>query len=95
MISALKLRRISLSLLLLAIALLLSGRAQAQRGSEFAQAAASLPPDARAVIDRLSSLSQLPSATWKMHAGDVAHGEEVNLDDSAWGTNQGGLQSAQ
>jgi len=84
MISALKLRRISLSLLLLAIALLLSGRAQAQRGSEFAQAAASLPPDARAVIDRLSSLSQLPSATWKMHAGDVAHGEEVNLDDSAW-----------
>jgi alpha-mannosidase len=84
MISALKLRRISLFLTLFAAVLLVAGPAPAQRGSELAQAAAGLPPDSRAVIDRLSSLGQLPSGVWKMHTGDVAHGEDVNLDESAW-----------
>jgi alpha-mannosidase len=43
-----------------------------------------LPAASRAVIDRLTSLSELPAGTWKMHAGDLAHGESVSLDDSGW-----------
>ncbi|MDR3413164.1 MAG: hypothetical protein P4L87_19790, partial [Formivibrio sp.] len=65
-------------------ALLFAGRATAQRGSEMAKAAASLPADSRAVVDRLEMLHELPAGVWKMHAGDVAHGEDTNLDDSAW-----------
>jgi alpha-mannosidase len=65
-------------------ALLFAGRAAAQRGSEMARAAALLPPDSRAIVDRLNGLRELPAGTWKMHAGDVAHGEDANLDDSSW-----------
>ena len=49
-----------------------------------ARAAALLPADSRAVVDRLGSLHELPAGTWKMHTGDVAHGEDTNLDDSSW-----------
>ena len=38
-------------------------------------------PSPRAVVERLMSLSQLPAGTWKMHEGDLPHGEAVNLDD--------------
>ena len=30
------------------------------------------------------SLSQLPAGTWKMHEGDLPHGEAVTLDESGW-----------
>ena len=30
------------------------------------------------------SLSQLPAGTWKMHEGDLPHGEAVDLDESGW-----------
>jgi alpha-mannosidase len=43
-----------------------------------------LPAASRAVIDRLAGLSELPPGTWKMHAGDLAHGESATLDDSGW-----------
>jgi alpha-mannosidase len=56
----------------------------AQRNTEMARATALLPPDSRAVVDRLSSLRELPAGAWKMHTGDVAHGEDANLDDSSW-----------
>ncbi|HEX4756473.1 MAG TPA: alpha-mannosidase, partial [Terracidiphilus sp.] len=49
-----------------------------------ARATALLPADSRAVVDRLASLHELPAGTWKMHTGDVAHGEDTNLDDSSW-----------
>ncbi|HEU5457361.1 MAG TPA: glycoside hydrolase family 38 C-terminal domain-containing protein [Terracidiphilus sp.] len=45
---------------------------------------ASLPSQSRTVIQRLDSLQQLPDGAWKMHEGDVAHGEDANLDDSSW-----------
>jgi alpha-mannosidase len=45
-----------------------------------------LPAASRMVIDRLTSLSELPAGTWKMHAGDLAHGEGIDLDDAAWPT---------
>ncbi len=58
--------------------------AAAQRGSEVGRGLALLPPQSRAVVQRLMSLSQLPAGTWKMHEGDLPHGEAVDLDDSGW-----------
>ena len=36
------------------------------------------------MIERLTSLRELPDGVWKMHAGDLAHGEAVSLDESGW-----------
>ncbi len=84
MITALKLRsRISVLLLALASALLVAGQALAQ-SSDAGKIAAVLQPESRAVIERLSSLHELPDSVWKTHAGDLAHGEAVNLDESGW-----------
>ncbi len=56
----------------------------AQRRNQFAAAEAALPPGARAVVERLMSLRELPDGVWKMHAGDVPHAEDINLDESDW-----------
>ena len=61
-----------------------SNRIAAQSASQAAQIAANLPADTHAVIDRLTSLRELPDGAWKLHAGDLAHGEQVNLDESGW-----------
>ena len=50
------------------------------------RATALLPPDSRVVAERLAGLRQLPAGTWKLHTGDVAHGEDANLDDGSWPT---------
>jgi alpha-mannosidase len=71
-------------LLLLAGSLSVAVQAHGQRGSEYAKATATLPADAQAVLNRLGSLRELPDDTWKMHAGDLAHGEAANLDESGW-----------
>ena len=83
--SALKLCSVRFaSLTVLVISLLFAGRATAQTAAQAAQIAASLPSASQAVIDRLSSLRELPDGAWKLHAGDLAHGEAVNLDESDW-----------
>jgi len=64
--------------------ILFAGRATAQSAADAAKIAASLPSDTHAVIDRLSSLRELPDAAWKLHSGDLAHGEALNLDESEW-----------
>ena len=61
-----------------------TGRAAAQTAADAAKITASLQPESRAVIDRLSGLHELPDGTWKMHGGDLAHGEAASLEDSAW-----------
>jgi alpha-mannosidase len=75
------------------VALLLSWSAQAQTSVEAARVAAevaktahALPADSRAVIERLTLLRDLPDGTWKMHSGDLAHGEAVHLDEASWQT---------
>src|ERR1017187_2111759 len=84
MIAALKLH-CKLSLLFgFLCALLVGPSAVAQRNTEIGKAMALLSPDGRTVADRLASLGQLPAGAWKMHAGDVAQGEDTNLDDSGW-----------
>jgi alpha-mannosidase len=45
---------------------------------------ANLTPASRDVVARLIALYELPDGGWKMHAGDLAHGEAVNLDESSW-----------
>jgi alpha-mannosidase len=45
---------------------------------------AALPPEAQTVMTRLSSLSELPDGAWKMHSGDMAHGEAIGLDEADW-----------
>jgi alpha-mannosidase len=60
----------------------------------FAQAAHGQAPDslsglsanARDTITQLRTLNAIPTADWKFHAGDVAHGEAPDLDDSSWQT---------
>ena len=71
----------------------LTTRAAAQTAVEAAKVAAeidrvasNLPPESRNVITRLTMLRELPGGAWKTHSGDVAHGEDVNLDDSSWQT---------
>ncbi len=61
-----------------------SNPAHAQDAKEAARMAAALPAPAQAVIARLSTLSELPDGQWKMHNGDLAHGEALNLDESGW-----------
>ena len=85
MISALKSRcRAFVFLFMFTAMLVFSGRAGAQSAAEAAKIAAALPPESRAVIERLTGLRELPDGGWKMHAGDLAHGEAVNLDESGW-----------
>ncbi len=43
-----------------------------------------LEPAAEAVIAKLKTLKELPDGQWKMHAGDLAHGEALKLDESDW-----------
>jgi alpha-mannosidase len=83
--SALKLRFVRFAFLaVVAGVTLFTGRATAQSAAEAAKIAATLPADTHAVIDRLTSLHELPDGAWKLHAGDLAHGEAVNLDESDW-----------
>jgi len=92
MISALKSRRrLPACLLLLSSVLLIAGRMAAQSAeeaaklrAELARITANLEPQSRSVIERLSDLRQLHDAGWKMHSGDLAHGETLNLDESGW-----------
>ncbi|HEY0795905.1 MAG TPA: glycoside hydrolase family 38 C-terminal domain-containing protein, partial [Acidisarcina sp.] len=44
----------------------------------------SLTAASQKVLDRLSRFNMLPADEWRYHAGDVAHGEAVDLDDSGW-----------
>jgi alpha-mannosidase len=85
MISTLKIRNWVITYLFVFTCALLTARVAAgQHGGPVSAPGSNLPPVARAVIDRLGSLGQLPAGTWKMHVGDMTHGEAVNLDDSGW-----------
>ncbi|MGA8230343.1 MAG: glycoside hydrolase family 38 C-terminal domain-containing protein, partial [Candidatus Acidiferrales bacterium] len=49
----------------------------------------SLSRSSQAVIQQLSTLSNLPVEEWRFHAGDFAHAESVDLDDSKWEVRKG------
>jgi alpha-mannosidase len=69
---------------LVAMMVVFAGRGTAQNAKETAEIAATLQPGSQAVIERLTSLHELTEGTWKMHSGDMAHGEAVNVDESSW-----------
>jgi alpha-mannosidase len=92
MSSILKLRfSIPVLFFLFAATLLIAPRATAQTLEEaaklkaqIARLTANLQPESRVVIERLSALRELPDGAWKMHSGDLAHGEAVNVDETGW-----------
>jgi alpha-mannosidase len=47
-------------------------------------AGSKLDPAAEAVIAKLATLNRLPDGEWRMHSGDLAHGEALKLDESDW-----------
>ena len=57
---------------------------KAQNAEQAAKIVAALPAPAQTVIARLSTLGELPDGAWKMHSGDIAHGETIGLDESDW-----------
>src|ERR1700676_1230294 len=58
----------------------------AKVAAEIDRVASNLPAESRTVITRLTLLGELPSGAWKMHSGDLAHGETTGLDESGWET---------
>jgi len=83
------------SLFCISVALFTCVRVTAQTAVEAAKVAAeidrvagNLPADSRNVVTRLTLLRELPDGAWKTHAGDLAHGEAANLDESGWQTQQ-------
>ncbi len=43
-----------------------------------------LSPTALAKLHTLETLNALPAGQWRLHVGDLPHGEAMTLDDSAW-----------
>ena len=59
---------------------------RARVAAQVARVAGKLPAESQEVITRLTLLGHLPDGMWKMHGGDLAHGEATDLDDSSWET---------
>ena len=55
-------------------------------GAQTSAALKALSTQSQAVVEGLSKLSSIPVEDWRLHVGDMAHGEAVNLDDSSWQT---------
>jgi len=66
------------------LALSFSLPAEAQSPKEVADITRTLSPESQKVIERLATFDNLPAEEWRYHAGDLAHGEALDLDDSAW-----------
>jgi alpha-mannosidase len=64
--------------------LFLSGAGWAQGAQNPAGSTESMPASAQRVIERLGELNHLPAGQWRVHSGDLPHGESPNLDDSGW-----------
>jgi alpha-mannosidase len=73
-----------MALLAVGFLLLLTMPCRAQNVALRAKIVAALPAEAQSVVERLSTLSELPDAGWKMHSGDLAHGEAIELNDGDW-----------
>src|SRR5277367_1536782 len=59
-------------------------QAGAQSENQAAEVVKSLNAASQTAVQRLSELDQLPADDWRFHAGDMAHGESPDLDDSSW-----------
>ncbi len=43
-----------------------------------------LPASSEETLAALAAIDELPSGKWRMHKGDLPHGESPTLDDSSW-----------
>jgi alpha-mannosidase len=77
-------RSIFLSAVALCVVASLPVRAQLFESQHGQQGPVAFSPAEAKVLERLASLRMLPAEEWRMHSGDVAHGESPTLDDSAW-----------
>lgn len=68
----------------LAVAVCLTTTVWAQRSHRMQELTKSLPANAQATVERLGELNSLSEGKWRLHTGDVPHGESVSLDDSGW-----------
>jgi len=59
-------------------------RADAQTADQAAQVVKSLHASSQQAVARLGELHELRADDWRIHAGDLAHGESPELDDSSW-----------
>ena len=71
-----------LAIALFSIAFLPSPARAQDTEREVAQALKSLSAPSQEVIQKLYRLRQLPADEWRFHAGDLEHGEAVDLDDT-------------
>jgi alpha-mannosidase len=62
----------------------LQGAAWAQTAEQLDSVMKTMPESAQQVIDRLGELNHLPDAEWRVHPGDLPHGESPDVDDSSW-----------
>jgi alpha-mannosidase len=81
-----RLRRHSLEILAAAILVTLgfAAPAHAQKRSDASPPVQALSPQTQEAIQKLGTLSSLPAEEWRYHVGDMAHGENTDLDDSTW-----------
>ncbi len=70
--------------LILAIAMAGIFLPMAGRAASTQEVSGKIPAPAQHVIDRLGQLNQLPDGDWRVHPGDLPHGESPDLDDSGW-----------
>ncbi len=70
--------------IVLTLGILFSGIAPAQSAQQIGTAAKWLPQPTQQVIERLGELNRIPDGEWRVHPGDLPHGESPDLDDSAW-----------
>src|SRR5208282_3962967 len=59
-------------------------QANAQTAEQAAGIVKSFSGHSQGVVERLSGLNRLSAEEWRFHAGDLAHGESPELDDSSW-----------
>ena len=64
-----------------ALALVSLCASSAQNPRQIAQITQALPAAAQQTITRLGTFSMLPAQDWHYHAGDLPHGEAVDLND--------------
>ena len=76
-----------------AVLLLAVTDAAAQSQSAAEKAVQALSVRTQTTVKELSSLVSLPADDWRFHAGDIAHGESTDLDDSGWQTVKKGTQA--
>ena len=57
---------------------------QAQKRADADPPVAALSEQTQQTIQKLDTLSSLPAEQWRVHVGDMAHGEAPDLDDSSW-----------